>query len=72
MTNDPILPGRTLRIVIRNNAPVVFYEDCPSYRSVSIELTDEQLSLLRLERTHTLAGTAYHEEISRCFLEPAT
>jgi hypothetical protein len=63
------LPGNILTVVIRNDAPLIHCGDCPSYRSVRIELTDEQLNLLGLKWTSSSGKDDYYEEISRCFIE---
>jgi hypothetical protein len=37
--NESRLGPKTLRVIIRNDAPMIFCNDSPSYRSVEIELT---------------------------------
>lgn len=51
-----------LTVVIRDDIPMIQCGDSPSYRSVQIDLTLEQMRLLRLHDA---------EQISRCFLEVA-
>lgn len=62
-------PGNILTVVIRNDAPMVCCGDSPSYRSVRIKLTPEQLQSLRLEQTHGSEPNGFHEVVSRCFIE---
>jgi len=63
-------PSNILTVVIRNDGPVIHCGDSPSYRSVQIKLTDEQIKQLVLSETNRVGVTAYYEEISRCFIEP--
>ncbi len=62
--------GRVLTVIIRNDAPMVLCEDSPSYRSVRITLTDEQVAALQLHATGQSGPTVYRESVSRCILEP--
>ena len=52
---------RTVTVVIRDDTTLIHCGDSPRYRSVKIELTDEQAALLRLRE---------NEEISRMIPEP--
>lgn len=63
-------PGDTLTVVFRNDAPMAYAGDSPTYRSVRIKLTNEQRKQLASRFTHSSGGTNYFEEISRCFIEP--
>ena len=65
------IPGNVLTVVIRNEAPLIHCNDCPSYRSVQIELTEDQVDAIALRPTHQSGRDKYYEEISRCFIEPA-
>lgn len=65
-----LLPGRILTVVIRNDGPLIFCDDSPSYRSVHIELTDEQRAALALKWVGLDRGIDFHETISRAFIEP--
>ena len=58
-------PSRKLHVTIRDDAPMVFCGDSPSYRSVEIELTQKQLDRLRLFRTGKAGEEEYFESISR-------
>ena len=64
-----VSPGCKLTVIIRNDAPMVFCGDSPSYRSVILTLTEEQLALLRLRYVGRSEGVDYYEEISKCFIE---
>lgn len=58
-----------LTVILRNDGPMVCAGDCPSYRSVRVDLTPEQCAAIELRHTHSTGGNDYHEEISRCFIE---
>jgi len=64
------LPGNKLTVIIRNDAPVIYCNDAPNYRSVTIELTNEQLQKLALRWIETSGGCEHYETISKCFIEP--
>lgn len=61
-----------LTVAIRDDSPVIFCGDSPSYRLVEIELTDEQASKIVLRDTGCGSGKMVREEISRCYLSPST
>ena len=63
------LPPKFLTVVIRNDAPLIFCDDSPSYRSVKVELTEEQRKALALFYVGSSGRRAYFEEISKCFIE---
>ena len=63
-------PTGKLIVIIRDDSPFTYLQASPSYRSVTIALTEEQLVKLRLRHTGTLHGEDTFEEIDRCFLEP--
>lgn len=65
----PIFPRNLLTVIIRNDGPMIHCGDSPSYRSVQIELTDEQVRKLELRCTGSTAGSPEYEEISKCFIE---
>lgn len=67
---EPKIPGRTLTVVIRDDSPMIHCGDSPAYRSVQLELTDEQLARIGLKWTYSSGSIDYYEEISRCFIEP--
>jgi hypothetical protein len=58
-----------LTVIIRNDGPMIFCGDSPSYRSVQIELTDEQQEKLKLKYIGQSGGREYTEQYSLCFLE---
>jgi len=68
--HSPRRPGRILTIVIRDDSPMIFCDDSPTYRSVRIPLTDEQMETLALRWVGRSGVTDYHETISKVFLEP--
>jgi len=53
--------SRILRIIIRDDAPLIHANDSPSFRSTFIELDQRDIDRLNLGKL---------EEISRCFIEP--
>lgn len=55
---------KVLTFVIRNDAPLVCAGSTPKYRTVRIELTDDQVRKVRLKHVGTAAGTEIFEEIS--------
>jgi len=64
-----IYPFDTLTVVIRDDAPMLHAGDSPSYRSVRIALTDEQIGKIKLAWSHSSGGNHYYEQVSKCFLE---
>lgn len=58
-----------ITVAIRNDGPMVFANDVPSYRLVQINLTQDQLDKIQLKYTHTSGGNKFHESFSRCYLE---
>jgi hypothetical protein len=66
----PIIPKNELTVIIRDNSPMIFLQDTPTYRSVKLFLNDEQMEQLVLNYIGTSCGTDYFEEISKCFIEP--
>ena len=68
----PRLPNKTLTVVIRDDSPLINAGDTPRYRTVQVELTDEQLQKLKLRYSHSSGMNLYYEEISQCFIEPLT
>lgn len=63
------LPGKTLTVVIRDDAPMIHCGDSPSYRTVRLELTEEQRAALTLRCTSTVGLTDHYEQISQVILE---
>lgn len=68
--SEVIYPSNRLTVVIRDDSPMVFCGDSPTYRSITIELTESQVQQLVLHRTGKSGTQEYHEAISRCFIEP--
>ena len=64
------IPGNQVTVVIRDDGPLIHCGDSPSYRTVRIELTPEQVHALELKHTHSHNGKDFFEEISRIILEP--
>jgi hypothetical protein len=59
-----------LTFFVRNDAPMINFGDSPTYRTVTIELTEEQVKKINLKVTHESGTMPCYEEISRCFVEP--
>jgi hypothetical protein len=70
MMSEPKYPSGKLTVVFRDDGPMIHCGDCPTYRSVQITLTDEQVRALAMRPTYNSGATQFHEEISRCFIEP--
>lgn len=64
------LPSNKLTVVFRDDGPLIQCNDSPAYRSVQITLTDEQVRALAMRPTYSSGPNQFHEEISRCFIEP--
>jgi len=62
--------GECLTIIIRDNAPLIFANSTPTYRTVRVRLTEDQQNKIRLKHTGTLGGDEVWEEVSQCILEP--
>ena len=63
------LPGSLLTVIIRDDGPLVHAGDTPSFRSVRITLTPNQLQKLKLGHAGTVNGVDIYESISQCFIE---
>lgn len=59
-----------LTVIFRDERPMMIYNDPPTYRSVQIELTDEQVRALMPRHLGNINGRDVDEEISRSFIEP--
>ena len=70
MSNKVKIPGSRLTVVIRDDTPLIFCGDSPSYRSVTVELTQEQRAQIALRYRGASGATEIFEEISKCFIEP--
>ena len=62
---DAILGPYHMTVIFRNDGPMDYAGDCPSYRSVRIDLTREQQKQLRRYFTHSSGSSRYYEEVSR-------
>lgn len=61
-----------LTFVIRNEFPMLQFGDSPEYRTVHINLTDEQISQIGLSLVYTSSDKRkYYEEISTVFVDYA-
>ena len=58
-----------LTVIIRDDAPMVYCGDCPSYRTVVLPLTAEQCEMVKLRITATAGEMTYREQISTTILE---
>lgn len=70
MSGKVKIPGNRLTVVIRDDTPMLFCGDSPSYRSVTIQLTQGQRAQIALRHRGTSGTTEIFEEISKCFIEP--
>lgn len=64
------LPNKWLTVIIRDDNPMIHCQDSPSYRSVLIELTDEQVQKMALRCNGMSGGNPIYETVSKCFIEP--
>ena len=58
-----------LTVIIRDDSPMIHCGDVPSYRRVTIDLTDEQKAKLCLYATSSSMAKDIFESFSKCFLE---
>jgi len=65
---EAIYPNNKLRVIIRDDAPLMFANDSPVYRSVEIKLTDEQVGLLKLNWIGMTNNNDYYESITNSSL----
>lgn len=59
-----------LTVIFRNDGPLIFCNDTPSYRTVQIELYDPQVRMLEPRHIGINCGKDVYESISRCYFEP--
>jgi hypothetical protein len=59
-----------LTVIFRDDSPMMFCNDSPSYRSILIELTPQQEEQLKPRYVGCSGATKYYEAISKCFIEP--
>lgn len=69
MKPSQIIAGTKLTVIIRDDSPMIFCGDSPSYRSVTLTLTGEQIEAIALNQTGQDRGKAIHESISKAFIE---
>ena len=58
-----------LTVIMRDEMPMIIFNDAPRYRSVQIDLTDEQIEKLKPKNVGSQNGEEIYESYSRCFLE---
>ncbi len=58
-----------ITVIIRDDSPMIFCGDNPSYRRVTIELTPEQEEQLELKFVGQQGKHDYYEQYSQCFIE---
>jgi len=59
-----------LIVFIRNDAPLIFSGDSPTYRTVTLLLTDKQVKMLTPKVIYVNNEQKTYEEVSQIFLEP--
>ena len=59
-----------LTVIFRDDSPMIFCNDSPTYRSIQIELTQEQTELLNPKCVGIHNGNKIYEAISKVFVEP--
>ena len=65
------LPPDTLTVIIRDDAPMVFCNSSPEYRTVRVKLTDEQREAIMLHANSSQCGKPVWESISMAIIEEA-
>ena len=63
------IPGTKLTVIIRDDSPLIHCGDTPSYRHVTIDLTQEQMDAILVKATSTSMGKEIFESISKAFIE---
>ena len=72
MNTKTRLPGKHLTVIIRDYSPLVHMQEPVRFRTVRIELTEDQRRQLALRWTHSsFAEDDGYEEVSQVILEPA-
>lgn len=69
MTEHKKLPPATLTVIIRDDAPLVFFNSAPEYRTVRVRLTDEQRAAITLNANGVQGGKPVWESISMAIIE---
>ena len=70
MIPDPKQTSGVLTFVIRDDAPMIHCNDTPTFRTVTIYMTDEQKACVQLHCTAMTGSNASYEQVSRVILEP--
>ena len=70
MIREPKKISGTLTFVIRDDAPMIHCNDSPSYRTVTIRMTDEQVACEPLYCTSQTGTNLSYEQVSKIILEP--
>ena len=65
------LPSDALTVIFRDDSPTIHCGDSPSYRTVTVKLTDEQREALSLRFLFSQGNNHFWEDISRAIIEPA-
>ena len=55
------LPPDTLTVIIRDDSPMIYCNDSPSYRTVRVSLTTEQQEVIMLANGHESISMAIIE-----------
>jgi hypothetical protein len=58
-----------LTVIIRNDGPMFNFGDSPTYRTVVIDLNNDQIDKIKLEHAYGNGDDKYYEQISQCILE---
>jgi hypothetical protein len=69
VSEPKILEDQKLTVLIRDDSPFIHLGGSPACRSVSIELTNEQLEKIKLKYIGQAAGKNMYESIDKCFIE---
>jgi len=65
----PKLSGKTLTVIFRNDSPMWQCGDSPSYRRITIPITEEQQQVLKLRWVGKIGNDDLYEDISKCFID---
>lgn len=69
MSKGPRQPHGILTVIIRDDMPYICMQEPPRYRTVQLQLTEDQLKQIELRFVGMSCGEPIQEEISTCFLE---
>ncbi len=59
-----------LTVIFRDDVPLIFCNDTPTYRTAQIELYEHQVRMLQPRHVGVNCGSNIYESISMCYLEP--